>query len=82
MMPFHRKATVASASSHAAETEGKLSVNLRRCPQNHPCPSINVCPTGALSQKGFEAPTVDDDACVACGRCVNYCPMRALSLSA
>lgn len=57
-----------------------LVVNKDRCPQNHPCPSIRVCPTGALKQKGFAAPTVDMDTCVKCGKCVRYCPMRAISL--
>ena len=57
-----------------------LMVSKQRCPQNHPCPSIRVCPTGALSQKGFAAPVVDMDKCVRCGKCVKFCPMRALSL--
>ena len=44
-----------------------LVVNVARCPQNHPCPSIRVCPTSALTQKGFRAPDVDQEKCVACG---------------
>lgn len=57
-----------------------LTVNTNRCPQNHPCPSVRVCPLGALSQKGFRAPDVDDDKCIKCGKCVKFCPMRALAL--
>ena len=57
-----------------------LAVSKQRCPQNHACPSIRVCPTGALSQKGYNAPVVDMDKCVRCGKCVRFCPMRALSL--
>ncbi len=57
-----------------------LAVNERRCPQNHRCPSVQICPTGALKQKGFAAPVVDQDACVLCGKCVRFCPMGALSL--
>lgn len=60
----------------------KLKVNKARCPQNHSCPSIRVCPVGALSQKGFSAPIVDQDKCIKCGKCVKFCPMRALSLEA
>lgn len=62
--------------------ESKLSlvVKKNRCPQNHPCPSVKVCPVGALKQKGFDAPTVDMDKCIKCGKCVNFCPMRALVL--
>ncbi len=57
-----------------------LVVNKHRCPENHPCPSIRVCPVGALTQKGYAAPVVDQSKCTKCGRCVKYCPMRAIAL--
>ena len=57
-----------------------LIVKETRCPQNHPCPSVRVCPTGALTQEGCCAPRVDTAKCIACGRCVITCPMRALTL--
>lgn len=57
-----------------------LTVNKRRCPSNHPCPAVRVCPTGALKQNGYDAPTVDMDKCIRCGKCVRFCPMRALNL--
>ena len=57
-----------------------LRVIKSRCPQNHRCPSVRVCPVKALKQKWFAAPTVDYEACVACGKCANYCPMGALQL--
>lgn len=56
----------------------KLVVKLSRCPQNHPCPSVRVCPVGALVQQGFAAPTVDTDRCIKCGKCVKFCPRKAL----
>ncbi len=56
-----------------------LQVNKSRCPQNHACPSTKVCPVGALTQEGYAAPTVDMDKCIKCGKCVKFCPMRALS---
>lgn len=55
-----------------------LVVDKNRCPQNHPCPSVRVCPVGALSQKGISAPNVNQDTCIKCGKCVNFCPMQAL----
>lgn len=58
----------------------KLTVIKERCPQNHPCPSVRVCPVGALSQNGFNAPTVDYDKCISCGKCSNFCPKKALVL--
>ena len=57
-----------------------LVVKTNRCPQNHPCPSIKVCPVGALSQQGYNAPRVDMNKCIKCGKCAKYCPMRALAL--
>lgn len=55
-----------------------IRVIASRCPQNHRCPSIRVCPVGALTQEGNRAPRVDVQKCVDCGRCVQSCPMAAL----
>lgn len=49
-----------------------------RCPQNHPCPAVRVCPVSALSQQGMAAPKVDDETCIDCGKCTRYCPTGAL----
>jgi len=57
-----------------------LKVYPSRCPQNHPCPAVRVCPVGALSQRGFAAPTVDYSKCIACGKCPLACHGRALVL--
>ncbi len=58
-----------------------ITVSQQRCPQNHPCPSVRVCPVGALKQKGFSAPEVDEEKCIKCGKCVNYCPMGAIQFN-
>ncbi len=39
--------------------EKKLRVIVENCPQNHSCPSVEICPVSALTQEGFQAPTVD-----------------------
>lgn len=57
-----------------------LVVKTNRCPQNHPCPAVRVCPVDAMRQIGYGAPTVDMDKCIACGKCVRFCPTRALVL--
>ena len=59
----------------------KLIVIKENCPQNHKCPSVKVCPVGALSQEGFYAPTVDLDVCIRCGKCSAFCPKKALVLT-
>lgn len=71
---FIKKETIADNSTKV------LAVNKARCPQNHPCPSVRVCPAGALSQKGYGAPVVDQSKCTKCGKCVRYCPKLALKL--
>ncbi len=60
--------------------EKKLKVIVERCPQNHKCPSIKVCPVEALSQDGFNAPKVNYEKCIQCGKCSNFCPKSALVL--
>ena len=57
-----------------------LVVKTENCPQNHACPAVRVCPVGALSQKGFSAPEIDYNKCIACGKCSNFCPKKALTL--
>ncbi|MCK5740187.1 4Fe-4S binding protein [bacterium] len=55
-----------------------VEIVTRRCPQNHPCPSVRVCPVGALKQNGYAAPDVNDELCTNCGRCVSFCPLGAI----
>lgn len=57
-----------------------LIIKKERCPQNHICPSLAVCPVGALSQDGFNAPTVDSEKCIRCGKCIKFCPMKVFAL--
>ncbi|MEG1510180.1 MAG: 4Fe-4S binding protein [Clostridia bacterium] len=59
----------------------KLEINIARCPQSHSCPSVNVCQVGALTQDKFNAPVIDHNKCVVCGRCVNFCPMKAFYIT-
>lgn len=60
--------------------EKKLKIILENCPQNHKCPAVKICPTVALSQQEFEAPTIDYNKCIKCGKCSNFCPKKALVL--
>ena len=59
----------------------KLAVDLNKCPQNHPCPSVKLWPQGALSQIEMRAPVVDTEKCVLCGVCVRYCGKQALYMA-
>ena len=55
-----------------------IRINAARCPQNHPCPSVRVCPVEALSQSGYRAPKADMDKCIKCGTCKTGCPFGAI----
>lgn len=55
----------------------RMTVNVARCPQNHPCPMVRVCPAGAILQDGYQAPTIDAAKCIDCQQCVKGCPMGA-----
>ncbi|HPS56643.1 MAG TPA: 4Fe-4S binding protein [Spirochaetota bacterium] len=56
-----------------------MKVNPQRCPQNHACPAIKVCPVDAISQKGHGLPVIDENKCINCGACADFCPMKAIS---
>ncbi|MHC1719333.1 MAG: 4Fe-4S binding protein [Clostridiaceae bacterium] len=58
----------------------ELVVNKNRCPQNHKCPAVKVCPVGAIKQDGCSAPAIDFDTCIQCGKCVSFCPMGAIQM--
>jgi Fe-S-cluster-containing hydrogenase component 2 len=55
-----------------------LVVYPERCVKDHKCSAVALCPAGALSQKGFDAPDVDKEACIVCGKCAQRCPHAAL----
>ncbi|MFA6844340.1 MAG: 4Fe-4S binding protein [Sphaerochaetaceae bacterium] len=56
-----------------------MNIDKRRCPANHPCPAIRVCPVGALTQNGYGLPLINKEVCINCGKCVRFCPMGAIS---
>ncbi|HPX26466.1 MAG TPA: 4Fe-4S binding protein [Treponemataceae bacterium] len=56
-----------------------MNINEHRCPANHPCPALRVCPVNAITQKGFGLPSINNNVCIKCGKCIKFCPMRAIS---
>lgn len=59
----------------------KVIVDNVRCPENHTCPAITVCPVDAIKQKGYRAPTIDQEKCIKCKKCIDFCPMGAIQAS-
>ena len=58
----------------------KLVINNDNCPKNHACPAVKICPVGALSQNGFNAPVIDYGKWIAGGTCSNWCPTMAVGV--
>lgn len=59
----------------------KLMLDLQKCPANHSCPAVKVCPYNALSQEDSNhAPVIDYNLCVACGACTRVCGKQALQI--
>jgi Fe-S-cluster-containing hydrogenase component 2 len=56
----------------------QITVDKNLCPQNHKCPAIKVCPVQAMNQNGYELPTIDQEKCINCKKCVKVCPKRAI----
>ncbi len=54
-----------------------IKVDAQKCPQDHRCPAIKVCPVAAISQNGFALPIIDEDLCIDCSKCIDYCPLNA-----
>lgn len=55
-----------------------LTIDKNRCPQNHKCPMLRVCPVEAITQDGYGLPKIDPEKCIECGKCTKYCPMGAV----
>ncbi|MEG1685295.1 MAG: 4Fe-4S binding protein [Bacteroides sp.] len=55
-----------------------VTLDKKKCPHNHVCPLINVCPVGAISQGKDGYPIINYDLCIECGKCTRACPMKAI----
>lgn len=57
-----------------------IVVDEKRCPQNHRCPAMSVCPVNAIRQEGFGLPVIDPETCIRCRKCASFCPMQAFTV--
>ncbi len=57
-----------------------LRVNKDKCPQDHKCPAINICPFKAITQLEFNLPEINIDLCKQCMKCIKFCPKKAIEV--
>ncbi len=55
-----------------------IKINKDICPQDHRCPAIKICPVDAISQNEFDLPIIDNEKCIECKKCIQYCPLKAI----
>ncbi len=55
-----------------------IRVDPDRCPQDHRCPLVDLCPAKALTQTEERLPVIDVRKCIECGVCVCKCPKQAM----
>lgn len=55
-----------------------IVIDKDKCPQNHKCPAITICPVKAITQNNFDLPVVNHAKCISCKKCVSFCPMGAI----
>ena len=59
----------------------KAYINPEACDRSVACPAARVCPVKAIYREQLYAPSiVNQDICIGCSKCLNYCPAGALSI--
>lgn len=57
----------------------KAKINPQKCDQKFPCAARFACPLGAIHFMG-SSPTVLEDRCQGCGKCILVCPQGAVEM--
>jgi len=55
-------------------------IDASRCDRSPFCPVKRVCPVNAVKANMYGVPEVNAIECIGCGKCVTYCPMRAVTM--
>ncbi|MBS7525657.1 4Fe-4S binding protein [Fusibacter paucivorans] len=55
-------------------------IDANRCDRSPFCPVKRVCPVNAVKANMYGVPEVNQSECIGCGKCLRYCPMRAVTM--
>ncbi len=67
---------VISFACQACPTKTVTVTNNCRACIGHPC--VNVCPKNAVHWTATDGAHIDEDTCIRCGRCAQFCPYSAI----
>ena len=56
-----------------------IIIDKKKCPADHNCPLVILCPVKAITQTGFAAPEINTRICTECKRCVNHCVYKVFT---
>lgn len=77
----HKKFSWDTAGIRIASSGGlSTGFEARVCLACDPAPCVQVCPTGAYSQRKGGGVRVRKSLCIQCGDCANACPVNAIYL--
>lgn len=63
----------------------KAYIDPHTCDRSPFCPAKRICPVEAITQEkqgmfGAGPAKVDPDKCIGCGKCLNHCPGKAITM--
>jgi len=50
------------------------------CDRSPFCPVKRICPVNAVNANMYGVPEVNPSDCIGCGKCLSYCPMKAVTM--
>ena len=56
------------------------TIDANRCDRSPFCPVKRICPVNAVNANMYGVPEVNSGECIGCGKCIPYCPMRAVAM--
>lgn len=60
---------------------GKRAViDPNKCDKSANCPVKRICPANAVEREEIDDPYYINSFCQGCGKCVDYCPRKAVAM--